>query len=167
MHLGILSDTHGNVRRTEQAVGKLLAAGAQVLCHCGDIGSESVLITIAAACTGPKVPVHAVLGNVDLWESGVRDFPAGAGVAVHGRKAELELGGKRIAIIHGDDHHLLDEAIRSQSFDYILTGHTHTVEDTREGRTRIINPGALQRTSSPSVALLDLTTDSLRHLTLS
>lgn len=164
MKLGIMSDTHGNTNRTERALEVLLAHNIAAICHCGDVGSESVLIALAAACLPRAIPVHVALGNVDHWDCGVRDFPRGTGVTVHGRRAELEIGGRRIVVIHGDDPAALDEAIHSQRYNYCLTGHTHCAEHFTEGPTRVINPGALQRTKTPSVAVLDLETDELQIL---
>jgi putative phosphoesterase len=166
MKIGILSDTHGDVRRTEAGLDLLLQHPIEALCHCGDIGSESVLTALSAACLPRKIPVYAVLGNVDLFEGEVTNFPTGLGIRVCGRRAELELGGRTLVVIHGDDPHLLDSALQSQRYDYCLTGHTHVADDTREGRTRVINPGALHRTRIPSVALLDLATDQLQVLRL-
>ena len=67
MKIGILSDTHGDVRRTEAGLDLLLQHPIEALCHCGDIGSESVLTALSAACLPRKIPVYAVLGNVDLF----------------------------------------------------------------------------------------------------
>jgi hypothetical protein len=50
--------------------------------------------------------------------------------------------------------------------DYLLTGHSHVASDMRECATRFINPGALHRASSYTVALLNLADDSLRFLTV-
>lgn len=166
MRIGILSDTHGDVRRTSKAVRELLAADVEAVCHCGDVGSESVLIELGATCQPRGVPVYAVTGNVDHWESTVREFPAGAGVDMRGRIAELELGGRRIAMIHGDDGAMLDQAIESGRYDYVLTGHTHVADSRRIGKTHAINPGAVYRSPHPSVAVLDLATDDLRWLPL-
>ena len=166
MKIGILSDTHGDVRRTEAGLDLLLQHPLAAICHCGDIGSESVLTALSAACLPRHIPVYAVLGNVDLFEGELTHFPDGLGVRVCGRRAELELGGRRIVVIHGDDAHSLEAAVHSQQYDYCLTGHTHVREDSREGRTRIINPGALHRARPPSVAVLDLETDQLQALLL-
>ena len=128
--------------------------------HCGDIGSQQVLIALVEIFEPPKIPVHAVLGNVDL------DDYIGAGVELCGRFAELEFAGKKIAVVHGDDFSRLQQAVAAQRFDYVFTGHTHAREDRREGRTRIINPGAVHRAARPGVAVLDLATGSLEWLDL-
>ncbi len=166
MKVGILSDSHGDVRRTTAGLDLLLQHPLAALCHCGDIGSESVLTALSAACLPRRIPVYAVLGNVDLFEGELTNFPDGLGVRVCGRRAELELGGRRIVVIHGDDAQSLAAAVQSQQYDYCLTGHTHVADDHREGRTRIINPGALHRARPPSVAVLDLDTDELQTLWL-
>lgn len=166
MKIGILSDTHGDHVRTGKAIRQLLQRGVAAVCHCGDIGADRVLTELATACLPLNIPVHAVLGNVDLFEPEISSYPAGTGVRVWGRRAELELGGKRIAIIHGDDDRALQLAVSGQSFDYILTGHTHQATDLREGRTRLINPGAVHRARPPTVAVLDLANDQVDVITL-
>lgn len=167
MKIGILSDTHGDTRRTQAALDLLLAQGVQAVCHCGDIGSESVLTAMAATCLSREVPVYAVLGNVDVYEHEVTAFPNGAGVTVCGRHAELEWCGRKVAVIHGDDPQPFFHLVRSQQFDYCLTGHTHLADDFLQGRTRVINPGAVYRARTPSVAVLDLERDHLQVLPLS
>ena len=166
MKIGILSDTHGDVGRTRKAVLRLLDQGAEVICHCGDVGSGAVLQALAEACAPRQVPVHAVLGNVDRWEPEVSGYPAGDGVCVHGTRALLNLGGRKLVMVHGDDPRLLFDSVRSQQHDYCLTGHTHVAADFTEGRTRVVNPGAVHRAATPSVAILDLASDNVVVLPL-
>lgn len=161
MKIGILSDTHGNVLRTIRAARLLRDHGIAAVLHCGDIGSQRVLIELAEAFPPEsKIPVHAVLGNVD------GDDLIGAGVHLHGRLADLELDGKRIVIIHGDDASRLRQTLAAQRHDYIFTGHTHQRADHREGRTRLINPGAVHRAATPGCAVLNTATGSLEYLDL-
>ncbi len=83
-----------------------------------------------------------------------------------GKSGTIELGDRRFALVHGDDRRKLAYVITSGDFDYVLTGHTHTREDRRESRTRIINPGAVYRSAEPSVAILDLITEVITFLEL-
>ena len=46
----------------------------------------------------------------------------------------------------------------------MIHGHTHRQADRREGRTRIINPGALHRAATKTVAILDTVEDELHFL---
>jgi predicted phosphodiesterase len=71
------------------------------------------------------------------------------------------LGGKRIAVTHGDHRAVVREMLDGQAHDYLLLGHTHVARDERVGRVRVINPGALHRAAVKSVALLDTSADAL------
>lgn len=160
MKIGLLSDTHGDAARTIRAASLLKSHGVEAVIHCGDIGSQRVLTELAGAFEPPKIPVYAVDGNVDC-----EDY-TGAGIELCGEFADLTLGGKRIAIAHGHDALRLHQAIASGNFDYVFTGHTHAREDRHEGRTRIINPGAVHRAAIPGVAVLDTETGALARLDL-
>ena len=166
MKLGLISDTHGNVARTRNACNILATQQIAAVLHCGDLGSDGVLIEMAAAFDPEDVPVYAVLGNVDHYNSDVTDFCADVKVSILGAFGRLKLGGKTIALVHGDDGRRRDYAATCGEFDYVFTGHTHVAADERIGNTRIINPGAVYRSAEPSVAVLDLETDMLTYLGL-
>ena len=165
MRIGILSDTHGNIRRTALAAERLRARGVAAVLHCGDIGSADVLRQLAAAFGADDVAIHAVRGNVDLYDPELESFSFGA-VTLHGEAADLRLAGKRVAVIHGDDGMRLREAIGCGDYDYVFTGHTHAAEDRMAGRTRVINPGAIHRAEHPGCAVLDLASGQLEFLRL-
>lgn len=166
MIIGILSDTHGNVSRTALACAKLRARGVDVVMHCGDIGSEAVLLELASAFDVAGTPVHAVLGNVDCWNDAILHFPTTTVVQIHGTFGDLDLDGHRIALVHGHESHRLHHALHAGMYTYLFTGHTHQAEDRRQGGTRLINPGAVHRSATPSLAVLDLATDALEHMAL-
>jgi predicted phosphodiesterase len=54
--------------------------------------------------------------------------------------------------------------IAEQRPDYLLFGHSHRTTDQRVGPTRMINPGALHRARTWTVALLDLESDVVKFL---
>jgi predicted phosphodiesterase len=85
---------------------------------------------------------------------------------VCGRRAELELGGRTLVVIHGDDPQPAAKRAAEPALRLLPDRPHPRADDTREGRTRVINPGALHRTRIPSVALLDLATDQLQVLRL-
>ena len=66
---------------------------------------------------------------------------------------------------HGHLYKVHQQLLASQP-DYLLTGHSHVAADSREGTTRLINPGALHRARPYTVALLNLADDPLRYLTI-
>jgi putative phosphoesterase len=143
------------------AVTLLREAGAEFYVHCGDVGSERVLDHLAG------LPSAFVFGNTDWDRASLARYAEKIGVACHGAFADLELGGKKFAVVHGDDFKLKQRLLAEQQHDYLLQGHTHVRADQRVGRTRLINPGALHRAREKTVALLDTETDRLRLLTVS
>ena len=158
MLVGILSDTHDRVDAMAAAVKLLREAGAEFYVHCGDVGSERVIDHLAG------LPAAFVFGNTDWDRAALARYAQSVGVACHGSFADLELGGKRVAVTHGDDFKLKQRLLAEQKHDYLLQGHTHVRADQRVGRTRLINPGALHRAREKTVALLDTETDRLRFL---
>jgi len=165
MNLAILSDTHGHVGRTRAAAELLAAADPDVVVHAGDVGKEAVLIELADVFDPLEIPVHAVLGNVDVYKKEVVDFPATTCVSIS-PTASFELAGTRIGVIHGHERELLKEWIHSRRYDLIITGHTHRRSDKKIGDTRVVNPGALYRAEVPGCAMLDLKSGELRYFDL-
>jgi hypothetical protein len=158
MLIGILSDTHDRTEPMAAAVQLLQARGAEYFIHCGDVGSPAVLDFLAG------LKAAFVWGNCDWDRFGLQRYAKSIEVDCFGAFGELELGGKRFALIHGDDPALKRRLLSEQKHDYLLQGHTHVRQDVRVGRTRIINPGALHRANPKTVALLDPASDSLEFL---
>jgi len=155
MRIGIISDTHDRAKRTARAVALLVAEGAEALVHCGDLTGPDIVYECAV------LPGTYVLGNNDFDERGLRHAMAVVGGTCLGRGGEVVLGGKRIAVVHGDRPGDV-RRLAGAGPDYLLYGHTHRAADERMGPTRWINPGALHRAAVRTVTLLDLEADSLR-----
>lgn len=153
--VGLLSDTHGDLVCTSQGLEVLIAASVDLILHLGDLGSEQVVDRLAG------LPVRLVLGNVDPPE--LASYAAFLGLDVDHPLMRLEIGDRRIVATHGH----LDREVRAGMLDrpdYFIHGHTHRVRDERIEGTRFLNPGALQQTDGPSVAVLDLATDDFHLL---
>ena len=158
MIIGILSDTHDRVDAMAAGMALLRNRGAEFFIHCGDVGSERVLDHLAG------VPAAFVFGNTDWDRAGLARYAASIEVACYGNFASLELAGKKLAIMHGDDLRLKQQVLSAQEHDYLLLGHSHVKLDQRVGRTRVINPGALHRVAQKTVATLDTVSDELEFL---
>jgi len=157
--LGILSDTHDRADAAAAGIATLRAAGAQFLIHCGDVGGEGILDLLA----GNRCAF--VWGNNDYDRASLNRYAADVGLQPGGDFAELEFGGKRIAVTHGDNAKLIRKAMAEDGgYDYLLLGHSHIPSDQRVGRLRIVNPGALHRAAKKTVAIIDLSSDVVRHL---
>lgn len=160
MRIGLISDTHDAADRTRRALELLEARGAEVLVHAGDLTS------------GKLVPlfdgweVYLVEGNGD-WPEAIEAAIEENDVDV--RYAEthaIELGGTRLGVLHGAYDGRLATAIERGGFDVVVHGHTHAFRDEEVGATRVINPGAVFRTPSPSVGVLDVSTGTLERIGL-
>jgi putative phosphoesterase len=161
MRLGILSDTHDELTRTQAAVRLLREHGAEALVHCGDLASPPIV----AACA--VLPFWFVFGNHDADNvPALEQAAAVAGAVCLGWAGEFELDGRLIAVAHGHMGYDIRRVLWSRPH-YLLTGHSHIPGDRREGLVRRINPGALHDTDQFTIALLDLRADEVQFLTLS
>jgi uncharacterized protein len=154
MQIGVVSDTHGHVSNTRAAVQMLQSFEIKAVLHCGDIGS-TVIVPLFA-----NWPTHFVFGNVDgrSHAGELRKAIEQAGQSCHGRFGSLELGGVKIALIHGDDERLLDETIAGGAYGLVCHGHTHVPRNEKIGNTLVLNPGALYRASRHTIAIVTLPT---------
>jgi uncharacterized protein len=59
VRIGILSDTHDQLRRTHHAVDLLRSAGAETLVPCGDLAGPEIIV----ACS--VLPLYFTFGNHD------------------------------------------------------------------------------------------------------
>lgn len=149
MKIGVVSDTHGSLVRLRPAATMLESLEVDVVLHCGDVGSAAVVEALS------RWPAHFVRGNCDF---GLEDELSAAcvGNAIwHGPFAALAFGDLRIALLHGDDERRKQQAVTSGDYDFVCVGHTHVAEIRKFGPTTLFNPGALYRTSSPSIGLID------------
>jgi putative phosphoesterase len=144
MRLGVISDTHGQLRR------EVLDVFSQVdhIFHAGDVGSLSLLTELEALA-----PVTAVFGNTDDWD--IR--------AALPRVARVQLDGFEIVVTHGDQFGSpTPDALYAAYPDaeILLYGHTHkpllTLVDLV---VTVMNPGAAgprRFNLLPSVGILEL-----------
>jgi putative phosphoesterase len=152
MRIGVISDTHGHVANTLAAVRMLESLEVQAVLHCGDICSEEIPRLLAAW------PTHFVFGNCDRDFDSLRAAIEKQGMACYGWFGNIELAGRRIALLHSHDARLFQQVCTSGDYDLVCYGHTHVAEQHHRGKTLILNPGALYRANPHSIAIVDLKT---------
>jgi uncharacterized protein len=158
MKIGVLSDTHGEVSATRRALQILDRHGVQVFIHCGDVGTEVVPLFRG-------LTTHLVCGNTDSAES-LRHALTEPDHTLHEPLGTLELEGCRIAFLHGDDVKLLRRTIHSGDWDLVCHGHTHAFAQAKQGRTSVLNPGAVSHKTQPCVAVVELPSLEIRQIPL-
>ena len=118
MKIGIISDTHGLLR--PEVLQSL--DGCEVILHGGDINRQEILDQLEAIA-----PVYAVRGHNDKdWAEYI---PA---------SQDLELAGLRIFMTHKKK----DLPGDLSEYGLVVFGHSHKYEETRQGRTLLLNPGS-------------------------
>ena len=105
-----------------------------------------------------------VFGNNDGERGGLNDKSRELGWEEVADEKEFEYENKKFYAYHGTSRNKLDAAIKSNKYDYVLTGHTHIKRDEKIGNTRVINPGALFRIYQKTIALLDAEKDKLEFI---
>jgi putative phosphoesterase len=126
MKIGIISDTHGLLRAQ---VFEVFEDVEHVL-HAGDVGDPDILTALEAI-----VPVTAVWGNVDGWD--IRGSVP--------EVARLELGGVRIAVVHGMQFGSPTPQKVAAAYPdagLVVFGHSHRPLIQQAGPTLAVNPGS-------------------------
>ncbi|MCA8997727.1 MAG: YfcE family phosphodiesterase [Planctomycetaceae bacterium] len=160
MRIGVVSDTHGHIANTAEAVRILGQQSVEAVLHCGDVCAATLIPLFE------EWPTHFVFGNCDGTPGSIRVAIREAGQTCHERFGDFELGGRRIGLIHGDDVLGLHDAVESGDYDLICYGHTHRPEQHLAGKTLVLNPGALFRANPKTLAVVDLETMTAEHLEL-
>jgi|ERR1019366_4172046 putative phosphoesterase len=159
MLIAVISDTHNRTGSVKEALRIMADRAAEVILHCGDI-QDGDTVRLFPAHT------HFVFGNCDYDRSGIERAVADVGATLHGAWGQLEAAGRSLALVHGDDQQLLHDLEYADTFDFLFHGHTHIAKEHRTGKTRVINPGALQRVTVRTFVLLDLPSGVVESVTV-
>ena len=155
IRVGVVADTHCPefLDRLPERVGQILG-GVDLILHAGDVTGPETLDGL-----GLLAPVMAVRGDHDSR----LDLP---------HRRVVQVGTKRIGIIHGNRSHLVEEPItflgtvtlghiwprsglqswlRRQfpAVDAIVYGHTHFAHNEERGGVLLFNPGAVYQVGPP------------------
>jgi putative phosphoesterase len=150
MLIAVLSDCHDNIWNLEKVLPKL--GKAEAVLFCGDFCAPFTLKMLAE---GFPRPIHAVFGNNDGDVFLMLTVAKQVGnVTFHKPIAQLELGGKRIAVAHYPE---LGEALAlSGKYDAVFSGHNHQEQVMTVGPTLWGNPGEVMgRFGKPSFGMYD------------
>lgn len=135
MKVLVISDSHGNIANVNHAMGfgKKVNVGAVV--HCGDWNN----LTTVSSVLSFGIPLYTVLGNADI-DPNFSSTLAGKSRKFNPLFLEFEIDGKKIGVVHKP------KDIKVGEHDIIFHGHTHKQMESIKDGTRIVNPGALEKT---------------------
>jgi putative phosphoesterase len=159
MLVAVISDTHSRTVSVQAALAIMDERHVECILHCGDI-QDGDTVRLFPAHT------HFVYGNCDYDRADIQHAVEDIGATLHGAWGHLELAGRNLAFLHGDDQRRLHELEHADAFDFLFHGHTHVAKEHRAGKTRVINPGALQRVARRTFLLLDLPSGTTETVTV-
>ena len=119
--IGVISDTHGQVR--PEALRAL--ADCELILHVGDIGKPGVMDALSE-----QAQVVAIRGNVDH----------GDWALVYPETQELTVNGLRIQMVHR--HQDIETLLPDRSCDVVLFGHSHKPFNEIQDGVLYFNPGS-------------------------
>lgn len=121
MRIGVISDTHGLIRR--QAVAEL--QGSDLIIHAGDVGNAAVLDELRKLA-----PVVAVRGNMDRgdWTADLRGWEV------------VDAAGQHLYVLH--DLAALDLDPTEAGMAAVIFGHSHRPVMKEKNSVLYLNPGS-------------------------
>ncbi|WP_298834283.1 metallophosphoesterase family protein [uncultured Piscinibacter sp.] len=155
MKVCIVSDSHDRADALAQAVQAARERGAEAVIHCGDlIGAQSLKPALAAG-----LPVHLIHGNNlgDAQALHRLSRSSGGQLQYHGADARIELGGRRVFVVHYDDYGYAMAC--TGEWDLVCCGHSHRaevrqVDAVRGGSSWLVNPGTVAGLAAPQTWVL-------------
>lgn len=155
MKVCIVSDSHDRADALAQAVQAARERGAEAVIHCGDlIGAQSLKPALAAG-----LPVHLIHGNNlgDAQALHRLSRTSGGQLQYHGADARIELGGRRVFVVHYDDYgHAM---ACTGDWELVCCGHSHRaevrrVDSVKGGSSWLVNPGTVAGLAAPRTWVL-------------
>ncbi len=161
MKVCIVSDSHDRIELLHTAVEDAKKRGAEAILHCGDIVAPYTLKKLHTF----GLPMHAIHGNNqgDLAELCRLSRDPKHQLTYYGRDATLELGGKKIFLVHFP--HYAEAMALTGKYDLVCCGHNHrtridTIKNMQSSETWLVNPGSSSGMDNipPTYAFGDLET---------
>ncbi len=143
MQIAVISDTHDNWTTLDRVCTYLTDKQIGTLIHCGDMCAPLTLGYMLQSYSGE---IHTVIGNVDGDPFLMTTRFSRDNLHQHGaEKAELDLGGRSIALQH---YPALARGLASSgAYDVVFYGHDHTLHQERlqvgDRDVLLANPGTL------------------------
>ena len=136
MFIGVVSDTHNNLKNIDQIVSLFNDEGINFVIHTGDIASSKSLEKFSKL----EANLIGVYGNNDRNELGLEDIAFKYNFQFQEPPKLVTLFNRNIAVFHEPDSidHFLTE---NKEIDVVLHGHTHRYRKEIENDILFFNPG--------------------------
>ena len=153
MKIGVVSDTHNNLKNIEIIINIFNDERVPIVIHTGDISNANTLEQF----TKLNSELIGVYGNNDRNESGLEEVAQKNNFNFQQPPKRLSLLDREIVVFHEPDKigQFLSE---NQSIEVVLYGHTHRYENKIRNGVLFFNPGesAGMQKGSNAIGILDL-----------
>ena len=159
MRIGVVSDTHNQLRNTQRIVELFNAAGVERVVHTGDITQAKTLDVLGRL----EMPLVGVYGNNDLERDSLERTAQGLGMTIVDPPLRLEWGGRALSVVH--DPRAIDAEMLAEC-DFVLHGHSHLHVLERRDACWVFNPGECAgiMTGLNAIGVVDLETETAELL---
>jgi len=155
MQICILSDSHDNLKLLDAAIADARQRGAKAVIHCGDVVAPSTLKVTRQY----ELPVHVIHGNNTGDQFALHRLAdkSGGQLFYYGQDAGIELGGKKIFIVHYP--HYAEAMAVTGDWDMVCCGHDHKhniqwYDNIKGGKTVLVNPGTVAGIGAPATYMM-------------
>ncbi len=136
MLIGVVSDTHNNLKNIDQIISLFNKEGVEVVIHTGDIANAKALRKFSLLSSN----LVGVYGNNDRNEIGLEEEAKKYSFDFDPPPKIIKLSNKKIAIFHEPE--LIEATLaKNLDIDIVLHGHTHRYKEVYLNNTLIFNPG--------------------------
>jgi putative phosphoesterase len=161
MKIGVVSDTHNNLKNIEILINLFNDEKVPVVIHTGDISNAKTLEQFSKL----NAELIGVYGNNDRNESGLREVAKKNNFQFQEPPRRLSLLDREIVIFHEPDK--IDQFLsENKLINVVLYGHTHRYENNTKNGVLYFNPGesAGMQKGSNAVGILDLISLEARRI---
>lgn len=150
MQIGLISDIHDHLEEIDRALTIFTQHNIDMIVNAGDWISLYTFEYFANQClrNNLKVPIKSVLGNNEVEHHRFielsKNLPLPIEITAH-ISLDFVVDEIKIAVSHGHDLVTLRSLISCQSYQLVVTGHTHTVRNELIDKTLVVNPGTLSK----------------------
>ncbi len=152
MRIGIVSDTHNNLKNCRRIVELFNDAGVEQVIHTGDITQAKTIDVFAHL----NMPMSGVFGNNDQERSSLEEAISRCDFNFVDPPLILSWADREIVIVHDP---LELQGINQHEYELILHGHTHQLTIEHHSSRLVFNPGecAGMMEGFNSIGIMDLT----------
>ena len=161
MKIGVVSDTHNNLRNIEIIINLFNDEKVPIVVHTGDITNSNSLEQFSKL----NSELIGVYGNNDRNESGLKKVAQKNNFKFQDPPQRLNLLDREIVIFHEPDN--IDQFLaENKLIQVVLYGHTHRYENSTKNGVLYFNPGesAGMQKGSNAIGILDLANLEARRI---